>query len=113
MQQHPDWTRVSFEIGVPPEALAFFYEVVDAVTQSTSNPPGTHCTAAEFCSGFLRYAHDRLGSDYRKMLRSWQIHTSEDLGGIVYELIDRGLMQKTESDQQMDFAGQFDLRTPD
>jgi len=43
------------------------------------------------------------------VFRCWSIHTTEDFGRMVFDLIDRGEMSKTESDQLSDFSDVFDF----
>ena len=44
------------------------------------------------------------------MLKSWGIHATNDLGYIVYNLIDIKLISKNENDTLEDFFNVFDIK---
>jgi len=43
------------------------------------------------------------------VFRSWRVRRTEDFGEIVFNLVERGLLGKTEKDAREDFAGGFDF----
>ena len=43
------------------------------------------------------------------VLNNWGIHSTGDVGEIVYNLIGIGLMKKSDSDRQEDFENVFDF----
>jgi uncharacterized repeat protein (TIGR04138 family) len=110
------WEHVASEVGVPLEALGRLYEALEYAPQYSGEEPGKmgeptrHCTAAELCQSWLLYAEALYGRhDYAEVLRSWGLSKSEDLGRLVYALIDRGHLAAQEGDRPSDFDGQFDL----
>ncbi len=60
--------------------------------------------------GLKEFASRTFGMLAGTVLRSWGIRTTDDVGRIVFELIDRGEMRKTERDNLSDFAHLYDFR---
>lgn len=69
----------------------------------------THISGQELVHGIRLYASDQFGLLARTVFNSWGIHTTEDFGRIVFELIDRGEMKKTEQDSIHDFCDLYDF----
>ena len=63
-----------------------------------------HVTGQELLEGIRRYALEQFGLMTTWVFQHWGIDTTEDWGRMVFELIDRGEMYKTEHDQLSDFA---------
>jgi uncharacterized repeat protein (TIGR04138 family) len=102
------------EMGVPIEALLFISDALLHTPNYCGEEPydvvnSRPCSAKEFCRAFISFAMDLFGDDYISVLRMWNLDTSEKLGRVVYELIDRRLLEQQEGDLLSDFDGQFDL----
>ena len=63
-----------------------------------------HVTGQELLEGIRRYALDQFGLMTMQVFDHWGIGNTEDWGRMVFELIDRGEMYKTDHDQLSDFA---------
>jgi len=63
-----------------------------------------HVTGQELLEGIRRYALEQYGLMTVMIFDHWGISNTEDWGRMVFELIDRGEMYKTEHDQLSDFA---------
>ena len=63
-----------------------------------------HVSGQELLEGIRRYALDQFGLMTMRVFDYWGIGNTEDWGRMVFELIDRGEMYKTEHDQLSDFA---------
>ena len=68
-----------------------------------------HLTGQELSWGIASYARDQYGYLAKTVLYYWGIQKTNDFGEIVYLLIDKGLMGKTEEDQKEDFFDVFDF----
>lgn len=66
-----------------------------------------HVTGQELSLGLRQYALDQYGPLAKTVLAAWGIQACEDFGEIVYNLIEYGLLSKTESDKKEDFAGVY------
>ena len=64
-----------------------------------------HVKGQNLLAGVRELALDEFGPMARSVLNSWGLVKGEDVGEIVYNLIDAGLMSKTEEDSREDFAG--------
>jgi uncharacterized repeat protein (TIGR04138 family) len=67
-----------------------------------------HVTGQELCDAARRFAWDQYGLMAGRVLGSWGIHSTSDLGEIVYNLINVQQMRKTEQDRREDFDNVFD-----
>jgi len=64
-----------------------------------------HIKGQNLLIGVRELALDEFGPMARSVLNSWGLGAGEDVGEIVYNLIEAGLMSKTEEDSRADFAG--------
>lgn len=96
---------------------AYFF-VKDALSEAQSlygrdkhNEAGGHITPRELLNGVRILGQRRFGMMGTVVFRCWGIHTTADVGRIVFELIERGDMKKTEDDQFSDFCEVFSFET--
>jgi uncharacterized repeat protein (TIGR04138 family) len=52
---------------------------------------------------------DRFGPLARTVLEHWGIHTTDELGEIVFALVDAGVLVAEPQDRAQDFQGLFDF----
>ncbi|OUT59983.1 MAG: hypothetical protein CBB71_08645 [Rhodopirellula sp. TMED11] len=57
----------------------------------------------------LELAVDHFAEAGKDELIDWKMGTSEDLGQLIYELVEEGSLVASDSDQQSDFQGWYDL----
>ncbi len=68
-----------------------------------------HVSGRELCEGLAEYALRQFGRLARAVLESWGVRTSEDIGNIVFNMVEVGLLRKTEEDRREDFVGALDF----
>jgi len=68
-----------------------------------------HVSGNELLDGIRRLALDRFGPMAKTVFEQWGIVTTEDFGAIVFQLVDEGLLGKTEQDKMSDFARGYDF----
>ncbi len=68
-----------------------------------------HVTGGELCKGACELALSQYGLLARSILFGWGVRKTADLGNIIYNMIDAGELEKTESDSQADFDDVLDL----
>jgi len=68
-----------------------------------------HISGRELAEGVRNLALERFGPMARTVLEHWGIHTTEDLGEIVFALVDCGILTKQAEDRPEDFADVFDF----
>ena len=100
------------------EAYEFLFEAL-AFTQNRlgrslpqnadSAGPEHHVSGAELVEGYLGLATHQFGRMSRTVLRVWGINKTGDIGEIVFNLIEAGLLGKADSDQRSDFHDLCDL----
>lgn len=69
-----------------------------------------HVRGNELLEGIRDFALEQFGPVSLTVLKSWGIRSCEDFGEIVFNMVDFGLLGKTEQDDRADFAGVFDFR---
>lgn len=97
----------------PAEAYAFLREVMAFTSQTLKKPehgPGRHMSGRELLDGMRRYALQEFGPIARTVLASMGITRTEDLGELVFSLVNCGILGKTEEDRKSDFANGYDFR---
>ena len=63
----------------------------------------------ELLEGVRHYALKEFGPMVMTVFDSWGIHTSEDIGNMVFNLIGAGIFGKTEEDSIEDFRNVYDF----
>lgn len=70
-----------------------------------------HVTGPELLEGFRKLALHEFGPMALRILNTWGIRTTEDVGEIVFNLVDIGALGKTEKDRREDFGGGYEFET--
>lgn len=68
-----------------------------------------HISGPELLEGIRELAIEQFGLLARTVLHCWGIHSTDDFGRMVFELIERGEMRKTDADQLTDFFDVYDF----
>jgi len=63
-----------------------------------------HITGAELAEAVRDLAIGRFGLVAKVVLEHWGIHSTDDIGAIVFLLVDHGVLTKQETDRREDFA---------
>ena len=69
----------------------------------------THVTGQELLEGIRELGLQQFGYLARTVFRCWGIRSTDDFGRMVFEMIERGDMRKTETDQLSDFFDVYDF----
>jgi uncharacterized repeat protein (TIGR04138 family) len=91
-----------------PEAYFWVMRVLE-YTRRKLRRPG-HVSGQELCQGARDLALEEYGPMALDVLQHWGIKSTEDVGEIVFQMIEEGMMRKTEEDTRADFAQVFDFR---
>jgi uncharacterized repeat protein (TIGR04138 family) len=78
-------------------------------TPEESAGPENHVSGPELVEGFLDLASKHFGRMARVVLHFWGIDATDDVGELVFNLIEAELLSKTDSDQRCDFHALCDL----
>ncbi len=68
-----------------------------------------HVSVENLLEGIRLLAIARFGLLAKTVFNDWGVHATEDFGEIVFNLIERDLMRKTDSDSRDDFADGYDF----
>jgi uncharacterized repeat protein (TIGR04138 family) len=97
-----------------PEAYAFLRDSLEATLKrrkKATKEVGGHVAAAELLDGFRIHALAEFGPMAMTVLDYWGVRCSEDVGHMVFNLVQAGVFGKTDEDSLESFvAGGFDFR---
>lgn len=92
------------------DAYVFLRDALDFTTKQQKKTKGTsirHVTGPELLEGLRQYALKEFGPLVMTVFDSWGIHSSEDIGNMVFNLIGAGIFGKTEDDSIEDFRNVY------
>ncbi len=94
------------------EAYLFLREALDYTQRqmaSSKKDEPRHVTGKELLEGIRTYALAQYGPMAKTVFNEWGVQRCEDFGEIVFNMVEQGLLSKTESDSRDDFAGGYDF----
>jgi len=68
-----------------------------------------HISGRELLEGIKKLAEEEFGPMAKIVFEHWGIKNTEDFGHIVFNLVEAGIMSKTEEDSIEDFKDVFDF----
>lgn len=107
--------------GYHPNAYHFVYQalrftqlrlkrtVPEGLADGDPRVDDAHLSGTELLQGIRAFALDQFGLLTRTVFRRWGIRATDDFGYIVFELVERGEMSKTDRDQLSDFFDVYDF----
>ena len=66
-------------------------------------------TGQELAEGVRELALERFGPMARTVLEHWGIHDTDDVGRVVFAMVEQGILIKQDGDHQEDFRNVFDF----
>lgn len=90
-------------------SLQYTQEKLSRTAAHVLNEDEAHINGQELCQGFRELALQKFGLLTKTVLYQWGIRSTEDIGRIVFELIERGEMRKTEHDAPHHFFEVYDF----
>src|ERR1051325_7780236 len=94
------------------DAYAFLRDALDFTTKQQKKIKGVsvrHVTGPELLDGVRHYALKEFGPLVMTVFDNWGIHSCEDIGNMVFNLIGAGIFGKTEEDSIEDFKNVYDF----
>ena len=91
-----------------PEAYVFVREALDHTVRKLDKP--RHISGQELLEGMREFALREYGPVARRVLSEWGIHECIDFGNMVFNLVDEGLLGKTDEDTIDDFMNGYDFK---
>lgn len=92
----------------------FIREALDFTIQKYEKPshgPGRHVSGRELLDGIREYALQEFGPMAYRVLTHWGIQRCEDFGEMVFNLVHKGILGKTEHDHKADFEQGYDFKS--
>jgi uncharacterized repeat protein (TIGR04138 family) len=89
------------------KAYLFLLSALHQVMERLDEP--RHISGRELSRGVRDLALVQFGPLARTVLEHWGIHRTEDLGEIVFALVDCGILVKQDEDRREDFREVFDF----
>ena len=110
-------TQLSPQLRYHPDAYAFVFEALQYMQEKLQRPEqrtaaddeSAHLSGRELLEGIRELSLRKFGLLARDVLRHWGVHATEDFGRIVFELVERGEMRKTEQDRIGDFLAVYEF----
>lgn len=90
------------------DAYAFVMDGLDDTVRAL--PERRHVSGAELVHGLCRFARGRYGMLAFAVLEKWGIRASADIGAIVFQLVEAGVLARRDEDVIGDFDDVIDLR---
>jgi uncharacterized repeat protein (TIGR04138 family) len=90
------------------DAYAFVMDSLDYTMRAVGER--RHVSAAELVRGLCDHAKQRFGLFAYTVFAKWGLVSSDDVGEIVFQLIDAGILSRQESDSRADFDRVVDFR---
>lgn len=95
-----------------PQAYFFLKEALDFTLKRIAEKNAgraRHVTGQELLEGFRDLALDQFGPMASTLMHEWGLRQCQDVGDMVFHLIEEQVFGKQDSDQREDFSGSFDL----
>lgn len=100
---HPEYAK---------EAYAFLRDSLESTLKrrkKSRKETGGHVSASELLDGFRLHALQEFGPMALTVLDYWGLHSCEDIGRMVFHLVDAGVFGKTDEDSLEGFRSGFDF----
>ncbi len=97
-----------------PGAYHFILDSLDYVSQylgkNRKSGLSRHVSVEEFLEGIREYALDEYGPLARVVLEYLGIYSTEDIGDLVFQLVELGYLNRQDTEQKEDFSNGFDFK---
>ena len=85
-------------------------DLYSSATEMLSWLRARQVSAVELLEGLCRYARVKFGLMASTVLERWGVDTPSDVGAVVYQLVDAGILSKQESDLLQDFDVSYNFK---
>jgi len=99
---------VSEERRFPVEAYLFLYQALDYAQRLVGER--RHVSGQELLDGIRKMAIELFGPLTLMVFDNWKVTETADFGRMVFHLVDRELMGKTDDDKIEDFEDAYDFQ---
>ncbi len=105
------YSPLAISAAIPVDTFLFVIDALHVTPFYAGEEPSDceadsrHCSAKELCLAIPHYAKSLFGTEWQAALHEMGLLTSDDLGQIVFSMVDGGLLQATAEDHLEDFIG--------
>jgi len=95
-------------------AYLYVREGLDFTIKALNKPsegPSRHVSGKELLDGLRLHALNEYGPMAFRVLAQWGVHTTMDFGNIVFNMVEKGILGKTDEDSREEFADGYDFQT--
>jgi uncharacterized repeat protein (TIGR04138 family) len=95
-----------------PHAYFFLKDALDFTLKRIAEANGgqaRHVSGPELLAGYRDYALEQFGPMASTLMKEWSIRKCQDVGDMVFHLIEEQVFGKQESDKKEDFSEAFDF----
>jgi len=105
------WKKIERIVGLDPRFKANAYSFVMVALEQTidSLPEPRHVSGRELLEGIKISAVKQFGPMSKEVFNFWGVHSTEDFGHIVFNLVEADLLGKTDEDKIDDFIDVYDF----
>ncbi len=98
----------------PRDAYLFVRDALDVTIKTfrkhaPKHPEAQHVNGQELLEGIRRHALHEFGPMAHTVFEHWRISRCEDFGEIVFNLVNAGVLGKTDHDSREDFKNGYDF----
>jgi uncharacterized repeat protein (TIGR04138 family) len=94
------------------EAYAFVREGLDYTVKHLGKPRrgvGRHVDGRQLLDGIRLFALEQFGPIARTVLARWGVNNTQDVGEIVFNMVNEGVLGRTDEDSIADFIDGYDF----
>lgn len=91
-----------------PEVYRFAMEALEYTIHQVGER--RHVRAEELLTGLSAYARHRFGLLAAEVLDKWGVHSSSDVGTVVFQMVEGEILARQDNDRPEDFDQGFDLK---
>ncbi len=95
-----------------PQAYFFLKDALDYTLKriaDANDGQARHVSGPELLAGFRDFALEQFGPMASTLMKEWSIRKCQDVGDMVFNLIEEQVFGKQESDKKEDFSEVFDF----
>jgi uncharacterized repeat protein (TIGR04138 family) len=94
------------------DAYLFLREALDYTQKLVGKENGgkvRHVTGQELLEGIRQFALEQFGPMTVTVFEEWGVHHCRDFGELVFNMVESGLLAKTDKDSRADFQDGYDF----
>lgn len=91
------------------DALRYTLQMAGRTPKQAADEEESHISGPELLEGIRGLALEQFGLMTLTVFHQWGVYRTDDFGRVVFELVERDAMRKTDRDQLSDFFDVYDF----